>query len=92
MVIDEPLLLIIFLFRKIEIPISEINTIVRVHKIPVVDFGSRGYFGYIGLSMSGVILWVQDPKNMILIKTDKKSYVISCEDSDGLIARIKASA
>lgn len=78
-----------FTLRKVIIPTSEVQQIGRIHKIPVVDIGSRGYFGWLGYSNGGARVFVQDRKQMVYIKTKTKEYVISCSNPERLVLEVE---
>ena len=90
-IVNQNVIGIIFRARRVDIPIEKIRLIRRIHRIPVVDFGSRGYFGYIGLSINGIRVWVLDPENMIFIKTTEKEYVLSCENVEECIEMVNGN-
>lgn len=79
---------LVFPFHKKHIPLKPETRVQLIHKIPVVDFGSRGYFGYLGLGMGGARVWVQDPKKMVAIHTDNQTFVVSCENPEEFVEAV----
>lgn len=82
---------------QIKINFDEIDTI-RIYKRGTFDirlFGSGGFCGFIGYFSSKEIgkyrAYVGNYDQAFLIKTkNKKNYVLSCEDRDLIISRVKA--
>ncbi|PXV58899.1 PH (Pleckstrin Homology) domain-containing protein [Dysgonomonas alginatilytica] len=82
---------------QVKINFNEIETI-RIYKRGTFDirlFGSGGFCGYIGHFSSKEIgkyrAYVGNYNQAFLIKTrNKKNYVLSCEDRDLIISRVKA--
>lgn len=75
---------------KIEIPFSDI---IKIEKLDFsnlsMTYGSKGVFGYIGITMDDSISMVNDRKNMVRIITNDKKYTISSERPQELINDIK---
>jgi hypothetical protein len=75
------------------IPLKDIEEIRKCNtsdiKNSIRKFGSGGFFGYLGVfknSQLGVYqMYVTDFSNRVLIKTNDKKYVFSCEKSEEFI-------
>lgn len=56
-------------------------------------FGSGGFFGYIGYfkndKIGNFIMFATEMKNLVIIKTNNKTYVVSCSCRDLLIDKIQ---
>ena len=81
------------LIGKITIPIGEITSVQIIDKSMISNsirlFGSGGVFGYLGKFrnrlLGNYIMYITERKNLILIKTHKKTYIFNCKGPDSLI-------
>lgn len=81
------------LFKPIEIPICGIKEMKRIGKSDISDsirtFGSGGLFGYLGrfkcTALGRYTMYATNLNNLVLIRTDTKTYVFSCSRPDELI-------
>ena len=86
------------LFGPLEIPI---NTIVEINQIPkseingsIRTFGSGGFFGYLGQfknnRLGNYTMYATELNNLMLIRTNNKTYVFSCTRAKELIKYINS--
>lgn len=86
-------------FGNIEIPLHDIREVRRLSKSDLNKsiriFGSGGMLGYFGFFYSKKIglytMYATEEDNMILIRTDRKSYIFSCTKPDEFIEYITNS-
>lgn len=86
-------------FKSIEIPVGKIIETRQIGKDELSGsirlFGSGGLFGYFGRfsnkKLGTYFLYAGNLKNLLLIKTDNKVYVISPENPQVMIEGIEAS-
>lgn len=75
---------------EIQIPKSDI---LEVHKLGysnlTMTYGSKGVFGFIGNTMDDSISLVKDRKQMLRITTKNKKYIVSSENPDVLVSKMK---
>lgn len=85
------------LFGAINIPIKDI---IEIKAIPNSEtafsiriFGSGGLFGYLGKfknkKLGYYTMYATDINELILIRTDRKTYVFSCKDRNKFIESVK---
>lgn len=79
---------------SVEIPIEHVVSIKKVNFNEISDairtFGSGGYFGFVGYFRNKrygkFLMYSTERKNLILIRTHDKTYVVSCRNPDLLTA------
>lgn len=54
-----------------------------------MTFGSKGVFGFIGITMDGSYSFVKDRNKAILLQTNTKKFLVSCDDPDDFIATFR---
>jgi hypothetical protein len=57
----------------------------HVPLLPPMTLGTKGFFGYQGVTMDSFKSMVLDRNNIVAIETRDKKYLVSCEDPQGLI-------
>ena len=85
------------LFGAINIPIKDIIEIKAIENsetaFSIRTFGSGGLFGYLGKSKNKKLgyytMYATDINELILIRTDRKTYVFSCRNRDKFIESVK---
>lgn len=85
------------LFGAINIPIKEIIAIKAIPNsetaFSIRIFGSGGLFGYLGKfknkKLGNYTMYATDINELILIRTDRKTYVFSCRNRDEFIESVK---
>ncbi|WP_026451976.1 PH domain-containing protein [Aequorivita capsosiphonis] len=75
---------------KIEIKFSEIKSVKSISgTVLTMTAGSKGFFGFIGVTMDGSKSFVKDRSNVIqLITSSNKKYLFSCDNSEDLINKL----
>lgn len=53
-----------------------------------MTYGSKGVFGFLGTTMDEAVSMVKDRKKMVKIVTKYRSYIISADRPDALVADI----
>lgn len=82
---------------SIEIPIAHIVSVKKINigeiSNAIRTFGSGGFFGYVGYFKNDkygkFLMYATERKNLVLIQTHDKSYVVSCRNPDILIKNEK---
>lgn len=85
------------LFGTINIPIKDIIEIKAIENsetaFSIRTFGSGGLFGYLGKfknkKLGSYTMYATNVNELILIRTDRKTYVFSCKNRDEFIEPIK---
>lgn len=85
------------LFGAINIPIKDIIEIKAIENsetaFSIRVFGSGGLFGYLGKFKNKKLgyysMYATDINELILIRTDRKTYVFSCRNRDEFIESVK---
>ncbi len=85
------------LFGAINIPIKDIIAIKAITSsetaFSIRIFGSGGLFGYLGKfknkKLGYYTMYATDINELILIRTDRKTYVFSCRNRDKFIESVK---
>ena len=85
------------LFGTIHIPIKDIIEIKAITSsetaFSIRIFGSGGLFGYLGKfknkKLGYYTMYATDINELILIRTDRKTYVFSCKDRNKFIESVK---
>ena len=85
------------LFGAINIPIKDIIAIKAIPNsetaFSIRIFGSGGLFGYLGKfknkKLGNYTMYATDINELILIRTDRKTYVFSCRNRDEFIESVK---
>lgn len=85
------------LFGAINIPIKDIIEIKAITSseaaFSIRTFGSGGLFGYLGKfknkKLGYYTMYATDINELILIRTDRKTYVFSCRNRDEFIESVK---
>lgn len=85
------------LFGAINIPIKDIIEIKAIENsetaFSIRIFGSGGLFGYLGKfknkKLGYYTMYATDINELILIRTDRKTYVFSCRNRDEFIESVK---
>lgn len=85
------------LFGAINIPIKDIIEIKAIENsetaFSIRTFGSGGLFGYLGKfknkKLGYYTMYATDINELILIRTDRKTYVFSCRNRDEFIESVK---
>ncbi len=93
--IDEKEITIKRAFNKKSIPYSIIKDVFIYNEVQsdIRYFGSNGFLGYIGIMGSSIYgkyySYVKNPKQQIFIVTQKKNYLLSCENRKKFIKEIQ---
>jgi hypothetical protein len=83
---------------SVNIPIEKVIYIGQITgdvltKGTVQTFGSGGYFGYVGRARNEMLgkftMYTTETKNLVLIRTDKTTFIVSSEDHEYMVATIK---
>ena len=85
------------LFGAINIPIKDIIAIKAIPNsetaFSIRIFGSGGLFGYLGKFKNKILgnytMYATNVNELILIRTDRKTYVFSCKNRDEFIESVK---
>lgn len=85
------------MFGAINIPIKDIIEIKAIENsetaFSIRTFGSGGLFGYLGKfknkKLGYYTMYATDINELILIRTDRKTYVFSCRNRDEFIESVK---
>lgn len=85
------------LFGSINIPIKDIIAIKAIPNsetaFSIRIFGSGGLFGYLGKFKNKILgnytMYATNVNELILIRTDRKTYVFSCKNRDEFIESVK---
>lgn len=85
------------LFGTINIPIKDIIEIKAIENsetaFSIRTFGSGGLFGYLGKfknkKLGSYTMYATNVNELILIRTDRKTYVFSCKNRDEFIESVK---
>lgn len=88
--IDNEAVTIKKLYGKVLIPLAGITAVESVSsdmiRGSIRNFGSGGFFGYLGnfrnTHLGTYTIYATDRKQLVLIITEKKKFVISCADPD----------
>lgn len=75
---------------KVVIDFEDIESVVKLKyaDIPMV-IGSKGVFGLLGKTMDGSTSYVKNRKKMVHIITADKKYLISCDERDAFVEKLK---
>lgn len=75
---------------KVVIDFEDIESVVKLKyaDIPMV-IGSKGVFGFLGKTMDGSTSYVKNRKKMVHIITADKKYLISCDERDAFVEKLK---
>lgn len=75
---------------KVVIDFEDIESVVKLEyaDIPMV-IGSKGVFGFLGKTMDGSTSYVKNRKKMVHIITADKKYLISCDERDAFVEKLK---
>lgn len=91
-ILNENTVLIEKMIGTTAIPFSSINSISAVSGYPVaMTISTKGFLGYLGITMDGGKSYVTNANNAVLIKTmNNKGYIISLENRDVFIKAVSA--
>lgn len=93
--LSEDTLTVVQLYGKVEIPRHKIVEVYRKKRmwLNIKVFGDAGWFGYIGLfwnKQEGLNhSYVKNLSKAVVIRTDKRYYIVSCEHPGDLIHELK---
>ena len=96
LIIENDKIILHRLFGAINIPIKDIIEIKAIENsetaFSIRVFGSGGLFGYLGKfnkKLGYYTMYATDINELILIRTDRKTYVFSCRNRDEFIESVK---
>lgn len=73
-------------FSNIVIPCNDIMEIRSLRgDVIKITFGSKGVFGFNGIAMESENCFINDLTKIVLIKTTKRDFLISCDNFNDLI-------
>jgi hypothetical protein len=90
--VDSKYLLINFPTKTLRIELDKIVEARKINRVPVFRIGSKGFFGFIGVTIDGSKCFITDPSNTFYLKTsNEKGYYFSCENVERIIPYVSRS-
>lgn len=82
---------------SVEIPVRDIVSVQKIHFNEIRDairtFGSGGLFGFVGYFKNNgfgrFLMYATETKNLVLIRTDRKSYIVSCRNPEAIVSKLQ---
>ncbi len=75
---------------KVVIDFEDIESVVKLKYADIsMVIGSKGVFGFLGKTMDGSTSYVKNRKKMVHIITADKKYLISCDERDAFVEKLK---